>query len=108
MAPGDTRAHVLEVTEGLLVAYHIHGSSRCAGSDRTRRPWDTPDAAPVLTAVEDDLEELLLRPILRAVEWDAPLEVPEPATAAERLLGRHGLLVRNPRLLPSRTAPATV
>lgn len=88
--------HTMPVAEGVLLLAHVRGRRGPASSpSRTPSPASTgPDSAPVVSATPDDLDDDVIRRLLRG-GLEGPERVPTTGTNEERYLARFGLLVHD-------------
>ncbi len=88
-------AQAVPVVEGELVVVFVPAREAVTAPPPSPAPRATPDLVPVLGATADDLDERLLRRVLAQAGPTPDHVLPEPATAEERMLARHGLLAHD-------------
>ncbi len=95
-------AQEVRVAEGYLVLVHTPGPARSPEPEPEPEPapapWTTPDARPVPGATEADLDEVVLRQLLRAIDRSDERPSTEAGSTTERALGRAGILAHDGRV----------
>lgn len=93
---------VLEVEEGALLLVHVQGTGQRAAAQTCQSPPRTADAAPVHGATEGDLDDDIVRRLLKRVDERYPAS---QGSNTERYLGRRGILAPDgPRWRPTLAA----